>query len=65
MVLLDKGMMRYLGIHWDISYTGQTILDMTWGRLEIALARIQTFACTITLENSLGALHLHVLGVLT
>ena len=28
--LADKGMMRYLGIHWDMLYTGKTILNMNW-----------------------------------
>ena len=51
-VLLDKGMMCYLGIRRDISYTGQTKLDMTWERLEIALARIQTFPCTIDIKKT-------------
>ena len=54
--LADRGMMRYLGttdsIHWDMLYTRQTILDMTWERLDIALARIQTFPCTNDIKKT-------------
>ena len=52
MVLLDKSMMRYLGIHWDMCYPGQTILDMTWETLESTPARIQTFLCTIDIKKT-------------
>ena len=44
--------MRYLGIHWDMLYTGQSILDMAWEKLDIALARIQTFPCTNDIKKT-------------
>ena len=43
MKLEEKGMIGYLGIHWDMDYSGQTIMDMTTEKLDAALARIQTF----------------------
>ena len=45
-------MMRYLGIHWNMDYCGQTIMDMTTEKLEAALARIQTFPCTADIRKT-------------
>ena len=50
--LADKGMMRYLRIHWDMLYSGEAILDMAWEKLDIALARIQTFSCTNNIKKT-------------
>ena len=44
--------MRYLGIHWDMSYSGQTIMDMTTEKLDAALAGIQTFPCTADIKKT-------------
>ena len=50
--LEEKGMMRYLGIHWDMDYSGQTIMNMTTEKLDAALARIQTFPCTADIKKT-------------
>ena len=38
--LAEKGMMYYLGIHWDMEYSGQTTMNMSTEKLDTALARI-------------------------
>ena len=50
--LAQKGMMRYLGIHWDMDYSGQTIMNMTTEKLDAALAHIQTFPCTADIKKT-------------
>lgn len=50
--LPTEGAMRYLGVHWDMNLSGQTIMTMTIDKLEAAVARIQTFPCTADIKRT-------------
>jgi hypothetical protein len=50
--LASEGAMRYLGVHWDMNLSGQTIMTTTIDKLEAALARIQSFPCTADIKKT-------------
>ena len=41
--LASTGVMKHLGVHWDMQYDGASIYQLTLDNLEAAISRLRTF----------------------
>ena len=50
--LANTGVMKHLGVHWDMRYEGATIYQLTLDNLEAAISRLRTFPCSSEIKQA-------------